>query len=296
MIISLAPFLKNSSRSLKLEQAMLIKHALSTKGYFYVKNYLNSVDLMPIAEQFFESDDKPSSYTLNRGYIPLAGESGSSALELKEAFSFGFEPAVDANSLSRPNNWPRNPAFKNACIAFFKDMVENSHALNRAISLSLSEDEDFLSKYCTKGQEISLCRLLKYHVALPSENTIGSSPHTDWGFLTLLKYHDQGLQVFRDNSWIDVPVITDTLLVNGGDYLSALTDGEYKSPLHRVVHPETKPRLSFIFFYYPNYNARIPFFRKESSASLNQSLSQETREPSESIGDFLEKKWQEVSR
>lgn len=77
---------------------------------------------------------------------------------------------------------------------------------------------------------------------------IGSSPHTDWGFLTLIMADDiRGLQflpkngapnVSDEDDWIDVPNIPGSLIVNGGDYLSLVSRGIYHSPIHRVLSPD----------------------------------------------------------
>jgi isopenicillin N synthase-like dioxygenase len=80
---------------------------------------------------------------------------------------------------------------------------------------------------------------------------LGSSPHTDWGFLTLILADDvRGLQFIpkrlqqrkgaagvTNQDWVDVPYVPGSLVVNGGDYLSMISHGVYHSPIHRVVIP-----------------------------------------------------------
>ena len=88
---------------------------------------------------------------------------------------------------------------------------------------------------------------------------IGSSPHTDWGLLTLiLQDNIGGLQFYHNNIWKDVPIVEYGLVVNGGDYLNLISEGIYHSPIHRVLcPPQGKERLSYVFFYYPGFYSKI---------------------------------------
>ncbi|KAJ1423101.1 hypothetical protein B484DRAFT_452019 [Ochromonadaceae sp. CCMP2298] len=87
---------------------------------------------------------------------------------------------------------------------------------------------------------------------------LGSSPHTDWGMLTVISADDvRGLQFLPKRSseqaqgqgtepgeqgqeqeqWVDVPHIPGAVVVNAGDYLQLVTRGLYHSPVHRVLVP-----------------------------------------------------------
>ncbi len=89
---------------------------------------------------------------------------------------------------------------------------------------------------------------------------IGSSPHTDWGFITMIT--QDGAQVGLEycdkdtKEWKAVPPIPGTIIVNVGDYVSLISKGQFISPLHRVVNAEGTSRTSFVFFFYPDYNSR----------------------------------------
>lgn len=77
--------------------------------------------------------------------------------------------------------------------------------------------------------------------------------HTDFGAITLLLQHpgQEGLQVLHParDSWIPVPTIENTYVVNIGDVLSAWTNGQYRSALHRVINPSpAHDRYSVPFF------------------------------------------------
>ena len=89
--------------------------------------------------------------------------------------------------------------------------------------------------------------------------------------------------------------------MNCGDYLSLLTNGRYKSPLHRVVS-KGKDRVSAVFFYYPSYEAKIPkLFKEDLSLFKNQriggqkTLGYEDIE-GKSFGEYIMEKWKQVAR
>ncbi|CAN0293903.1 unnamed protein product, partial [Ectocarpus sp. 13 AM-2016] len=90
---------------------------------------------------------------------------------------------------------------------------------------------------------------------------IGSSPHTDWGLsTTILQDGAGGLQFLEQATqrWVDVPCAREEALVfNCGDYLSLLSNGRLKSPVHQVVTTGVE-RTSFVFFYYPSFDAKLP--------------------------------------
>jgi len=78
--------------------------------------------------------------------------------------------------------------------------------------------------------------------------------HTDFGAITLLLQHpgQEGLEVLHPahDSWIPVPINENTFVVNIGDVLSAWTDGQYRSALHRVINKSTTDdRYSVPFFF-----------------------------------------------
>lgn len=78
-------------------------------------------------------------------------------------------------------------------------------------------------------------------------NMLGSSPHTDWGFLTVILADEVGGLQFipkgrslAEDSWVDVPFVPDSLIINGGDYLKLISGGVYHSPIHRVLSPGSR--------------------------------------------------------
>jgi isopenicillin N synthase-like dioxygenase len=194
----------------------------------------------------------------------------------------------------------------------FSDMCDVAKCLEKAFSLSYGKPEDYISSFCKGGKKISMLRLFHYLPYFSAEkdfaknksDRIGSSPHTDWGFLTLILQQPdaEGLQCFNNNEWYDIPPVRGALIVNCGDYFSLLTDGQYISPLHRVVS-NGKERLSAVLFYYPDYEARIPvlgkqdyslFANQQDGNNSNKSIALDIEKMS--FGEFIAEKWQQVKR
>jgi isopenicillin N synthase-like dioxygenase len=74
-------------------------------------------------------------------------------------------------------------------------------------------------------------------------------PHTDRGVLSILLQDEvEGLQVWFQEKWIDVPPIKNTFLVNIADMLQEMSSKTLKSTFHRVVNNGNKERFSIPFF------------------------------------------------
>ncbi|CEG47419.1 2og-fe oxygenase [Plasmopara halstedii] len=271
-----------------------------------------------------------------RGYIGMGKESGSAErVEVKEAFSYGYKwpeekiPQFD-NGLQGPNVWPKLTdwpcSHRNVLNEFFRKMTDASRVITRSLSKSLYDNVSFLDKYCQHGETISLMRMFHYfpyehyanfqqgiegHSSFDNDREfIGSSPHTDWGFLTLiLQDAVGGLQIYHDDKWVDVPYIPGTLVVNAGDYLSLITDGKCLSPVHRVV-ADNQERYSLVFFYYPDFDAVIPSITdvtklriggdarnaSEDSKYFNNLLDGTVRKRDGCFGEYIMDKWAGVQR
>ncbi|KAG6427855.1 hypothetical protein SASPL_112102 [Salvia splendens] len=80
----------------------------------------------------------------------------------------------------------------------------------------------------------------------------GIPDHTDSSVLSII-HQDQvgGLQVLKNNQWLDVGPIHDTLIVNLGDMMQAMSDDKYVSVRHRVKVNRARERVSIGYFVFP---------------------------------------------
>ncbi|KAK8917068.1 1-aminocyclopropane-1-carboxylate oxidase 2 [Platanthera zijinensis] len=87
----------------------------------------------------------------------------------------------------------------------------------------------------------------------------GLRAHTDAGGIILLFQDDQvsGLQLLKDGNWVEVPPLRHSIVVNIGDQLEVITNGRYKSVMHRVIAQTNGNRMSIASFYNPGSDAVI---------------------------------------
>lgn len=322
-IIDIAPFLTSGGEDQKSSIARQLHQACCSYGAFYLTGHgIDTSSVLARMKEFFSLTDVQKNAIavreggFTRGYIGMGEESGSDALEVKEAFSYGFpweNGKTPQNSMQGENVWPDTSAvpagWQKDMLQFFAKTIQVAEGLTKAFSLSYGKEENYLGQFCKTGDTISVMRLFHYfpyraadHKFPEQQDRIGSSAHTDWGFLTLIVQEEKvtGLQLHKDGQWFDVPPVKNTLLVNCGDYFSLLTRGDYVSPLHRVVS-EGKERMSAVLFYYPSFDAQIPQLGKQDySLFKNQIIeggaidtTEITHKP---FGQFIREKWEQVQR
>ncbi|NP_001314649.1 1-aminocyclopropane-1-carboxylate oxidase-like [Gossypium hirsutum] len=87
----------------------------------------------------------------------------------------------------------------------------------------------------------------------------GLRAHTEAGGIILLFQDDKvsGLQLLKDDQWIDVPPLKHSIVINLGDQLEVITNGKYKSVMHRVLAQTDGTRMSIASFYNPGSDAVI---------------------------------------
>ncbi|CAN1129523.1 1-aminocyclopropane-1-carboxylate oxidase homolog 1, partial [Linum perenne] len=82
------------------------------------------------------------------------------------------------------------------------------------------------------------------------ELAVGTTKHTDFDFFTIvLQDHIGGLQVLRQNQWVDVPSLPQTLVVNIGDLLQLISNDKFVSVEHRVITNKHESRVSVAAFF-----------------------------------------------
>jgi hypothetical protein len=68
---------------------------------------------------------------------------------------------------------------------------------------------------------------------------------------------EEGLEVLHEGKWIRVKVPKDAFIINCGDMLENLSNGYFKSSVHRVVSQPNKERFSIVYFVHPKYGDRL---------------------------------------
>ncbi|KAG5596440.1 hypothetical protein H5410_037672 [Solanum commersonii] len=78
------------------------------------------------------------------------------------------------------------------------------------------------------------------------DKILGVKAHADASIITTLLQDKEveGLQVLKDGKWYGVPTIPHALLINVGDQLEIMSNGIFKSPIHRVAANSEQERIS----------------------------------------------------
>jgi isopenicillin N synthase-like dioxygenase len=275
-VIDVSPLVTRAAERAAVAEA--IDKACREVGFFYVSNH--GVDkglqrrLEDVSRRFFARDTAAKmAISMDRGgrawrgYFPVGAELTSGKPDVKEGIYFGTElppdhPRVrDGTPLHGPNLFPPNmPEMRETVLAYMAEMTRLGHVLMEGIALALDVDASyFADRYTT--EPLTLFRIFNYPgdpAATSEEPRWGVGEHTDYGLLTILKQDETGgLQVKVEDTWTAAPPIAGAFLCNIGDMLDRMTAGLYRSTPHRVQNVTRRNRLSFPFFFDPNFNAVI---------------------------------------
>jgi len=123
--------------------------------------------------------------------------------------------------------------------------------LYAAISESLGLEASYMEE--TLGEQEQHMAVNFYPPCPEPELTYGLPAHTDPNALTILLMDQDvaGLQVLHAGRWVAVNPRPGALVVNIGDQLQALSNGQYRSVWHRAVVNSDRERLSVASFLCP---------------------------------------------
>jgi isopenicillin N synthase-like dioxygenase len=253
-----------------------IRSACRDSGFFYVTGHGVASELLErldrASREFFELPvaekveiEMARAGRAWRGYFPVGAELTSGRPDLKEGIYFGTELADDdprvraGMPLHGRNLFPRQvPELRTAVLEYLDVLTGVAQAVLRGVALSLDLDRDYFARGYTAHPTV-LFRIFHYPPSPPAGDQWGVGEHTDYGLLTLLAQDENGgLQVRSPDGWRHAPPIPGTFVCNIGDMLDRLTGGWYRSTPHRVLNLSGRERLSFPFFFDPDFTAEVP--------------------------------------
>ncbi|KAH9718130.1 Fe2OG dioxygenase domain-containing protein [Citrus sinensis] len=155
--------------------------------------------------------------------------------------------------------WPENPqSFREILHEYTAKIEKLNEMLLKAIARALTLEENcFLDMY---GEDASMLSIFNLYPPCPRPDlAIGLKPHADASVFTYLMQDKEveGLQFQKDDQWYKVPVIPGAFVINVGDQIEIMSNGIFKSPIHRVVTNTEKGRMSLVMFCFPNPNKEI---------------------------------------
>ncbi|KAK4478185.1 hypothetical protein RD792_017468 [Penstemon davidsonii] len=230
----------------------LVKRASKDWGFFQVINHgipMNVLhDMLEGIRMFHEQDNlkKQELYSKDHMKKVIYG----SNVDLYRSGAANWRDSLTISMLFsdyiEPNELPE--ICRNSTIEYMDQVTKLGETLFDLLSEALSLKCDHLRDMgCAKGRSF-VCH---YYPPCPEPDlTLGTSKHTDPPFLTIL-LQDQigGLQVFRENKWIDIRPVNGSFVVNIGDLLQMASNDEFKSAEHRVLANKVGPRISVACFF-----------------------------------------------
>lgn len=193
------------------------------------------------------------------GYVPEGEEQLSvNAVDNKETYdiSFDYLPLEGRKPMLGPNQWPDLPGFKEDVKAYYDAVFALSNRLFRGFALALELPEDAFTRQITAPP--SQLRMIHYpYNASAPQDRPGIGAHTDYECFTILLPTAPGLEVMNGaGQWIDVPLVEGAFVINIGDMLEVLSNGNFVATSHRV-RKVAEERYSFPLFCACDYDTVI---------------------------------------
>lgn len=267
-LIDLGGFLSGNPDA-AVEASRLVGEACQKHGFFLVVNH--GVDKTLIAralnyvDNFFElplSEKQKAQRKVGEccGYASSFTGRFSSKLPWKETLSFSYtaekNPSEHIEQYFHDRMGEDFAKFGRVYQDYCEAMSTLSLGIMELLGMSLGVSRAHFREYFKEND--SIMRLNYYPPCQKPELTLGTGPHCDPTSLTIL-HQDQvgGLQVYVDNEWRSISPNFDAFVVNIGDTFMALSNGRYKSCLHRAVVNSQTPRKSLAFFLCPRNDKTV---------------------------------------
>ncbi|KAH7659167.1 (S)-norcoclaurine synthase protein [Dioscorea alata] len=152
--------------------------------------------------------------------------------------------------------WPTNPpTFKDALDQYSEEMQRVANILLDSIGKSLK-----LDKLIDKFKDFQQSVRINYYPPCPqASKVLGLSPHSDTvGLTVLLQVNEvQGLQIKKNGVWLPIKPLSGAFIVNIGDIIEIMSNGNYKSIEHRAIVNTDWERMSIATFHSPSADAQL---------------------------------------
>ncbi|XP_054806321.1 gibberellin 20 oxidase 2-like [Prosopis cineraria] len=267
-LIDLSEFAKGDEEAMA-RACELVREACEKHGFFQVTNH--GVDPLLIQAAYDEIGpifSQPLDVKLNakRKQGSVQGYSGAHAdrfktnLPWKETYSFEYSnQGSDSHIIEHFKSAFGDNLDKHTGEVYqrFCEAMKNlSEVILVVLAMSLGVERSYLKEFYKDGGGIMRCNL--YPPCNSSNLTMGTGPHSDPTSVTIL-HQDQvgGLEVFIDNKWLAVRPRPEAFVINVGDTFQALTNGKYKSCLHRALVNREKERRSLVYFVIPKKDKTV---------------------------------------
>ncbi|KAH7861687.1 hypothetical protein Vadar_029339 [Vaccinium darrowii] len=243
-----------------------ISRACSEWGFFLLTDHNVSPAvirrLKEVGEEFFNLPQKEKESYANDpasgrfdGYGTKMTRNLDEKVEWVDYYFHVMYPTTKVNY----DNWPKNPpSYREATEEYNAELLQVTDKILELLSEGLGlEGKALRSRLGEDAMEFEM-KINMYPPCPQPELALGVEPHTDMSALTLLVPNDvPGLQVWKDDNWVAVDYLPNALFVHVGDQVEVLSNGKYKSVLHRSLVNKERTRMSWAVFVTPPHEAVI---------------------------------------
>ncbi|KAL8148196.1 gibberellin 20 oxidase 1-like isoform X2 [Apium graveolens] len=261
-LIDLQDFFSEDPTSIK-KVSDLVGQACREHGFFLVVNHGVDNNLISDAHRYMDlffdlplSEKHKAQRKLGEhcGYASSFTGRFSSKLPWKETLTFQYSAKENSSTIVQDyitKTMGENFAELGMIYQEYSNaMSKLSLGIMELLGISLGVGRGHFKEFFEENE--SIMRLNYYPPCQKPELTLGTGPHCDPTSLTILHQDTVGgLEVFVDNQWQSIPPNLNAFVVNLGDTFMALSNGRYKSCLHRAVVNKMAPRKSLAFFLCP---------------------------------------------
>ncbi|KAK6941400.1 Isopenicillin N synthase-like, Fe(2+) 2OG dioxygenase domain [Dillenia turbinata] len=258
MEIPTIDFSKLSCES-RSETMALLDHACEKWGFFQIENHGINKDLMEkvkhLVNMHYEEKMKKHFYDSNLAK-ELEKKSLTSNEDWESTFFIWHRPTSNVNDFTDLSDELRKTMDE-----YINQLIKLAEKLSELMCENLGLEKCYLKESFAGSRGPSVgTKVAKYPKCPQPELVRGLREHTDAGGIILLLQDDQvpGLEFFKDGKWVEIPPSkNNTIFINTGDQVEILSNGRYKSALHRVMADKNGSRLSIATFYNPAGDAII---------------------------------------
>ncbi|KAK7332376.1 hypothetical protein VNO80_29127 [Phaseolus coccineus] len=236
-----------------------IKDACENWGFLELVNHGISIELMDTVERFTKEHYKK---TMEQRFKEMVSNKGLESVE-SEINDLDWESTFFLRHLPVSNvseNTDLDEEYRKIMKQFALELEKLAEHLLDLLCENLGLEKGYLKKvfYGSKGPNFGT-KVSNYPPCPTPDLIKGLRAHTDAGGIILLFQDDKvsGLQLLKDGQWIDVPPMRHSIVINLGDQLEVITNGKYKSVMHRVIAQTDGTRMSLASFYNPGDDAVI---------------------------------------
>nr|WOC73937.1 anthocyanidin synthase [Ficus virens] len=226
----------------------LVNHGISDELMERVKKAGEVFFNLPIEKKEKYANDQASGKI--QGYGSKLANNVSGQLEWEDYF-FHLVYPEDKRDLSI---WPKTPTdYIEATSEYARQLRGLATTILSALSLGLGLEEGRLEKEVGGLEELLLQMKINYYPKCPQpELALGVEAHTDVSALTFILHNMvPGLQLFYEDKWVTAKCVPNSIIMHIGDTLEILSNGKFKSILHRGLVNKEKVRISWAVFCEP---------------------------------------------